>query len=111
MGSEMVKEVTAGQNGESIPAVRWGSPQTVAFTGTAAASSAVGSETTVVRLHATEDCFVLVGADPTASSSNGVFLPKGMIDVWGITPGHKLSVIRASTSGTLYIAEGLAARG
>lgn len=82
-----------------------GGTQTAAFTGTSAAiSNAVGSQTRVVRLYATQDCYVAVGASPTATTSD-MPLPAGAIEYIKINPGEKVAAVQISTGGNLHVTE------
>ena len=58
-----------------------------------------------VMLRPTVDCFVTVGEDPEASADNGASFP-----LWAgesfhlkISPGDRISVVRESLDGDLYI--------
>lgn len=80
-----------------------GITQSKAYTGTAAAID-TKLTTTKVRIWASTDCFVAFGASPTATSSD---MPITALqpEYFDITPGHKISAIRQSASGTLYVTE------
>lgn len=84
-----------------------GSSQKVSFTGTSAQSSALGGYTKIVRLFATEDCWIKMGTDPTAAASaaTSTFVPGGIIQYFVTKPGDKIAVIRDTTSGSLHILE------
>lgn len=89
--------------GSPIQAMHFGKSQSISFDGTSAQSSGITSH--LVRVVATQDCFLAVGANPTASSS-GVFLPASAIEYFGVdTDGWKIAVIQSSQAGTLYITE------
>ena len=53
-----------------------------------------------VRLVATVDCFVAFGA---LADSSAMFMPAKVPEVFQFTPGQKVSVIRASRDGVLYV--------
>lgn len=80
--------------------------QTVAYTGTAAASAAVGAQITVVRLVATTACFVFLSdAGTAATAANGVYLPAAT-ELWlRVNTSTKLSAIQSAAGGSLYITE------
>lgn len=90
--------------GSIVQAVGWGASQTRAFTGTSAQSAVMGDNTYVVRLTASADCFVAIGANPTATTSS-TFLPAGVVEYVEIFPGQRVAAIQASSAGTLYITE------
>ena len=78
--------------------------QSVAYTGTAAASSAFNGRTQMVRLRATTDCYIAFGSAPTATSSNH-FLPANETQDFVVTAVDKVSAIRSSVDGTLLVSE------
>lgn len=83
---------------------RWGTMQALSFD-SSAKSSAVAATTTVVRLCATTDCYVLFGADPTAAASTSILLPAGVVEYVEITPTYKIAAIKVTTAGILNIVE------
>ncbi len=86
--------------------IRKGACQTISFTGTSAqASNAFATNVSVIRLFATQDCFIEFGSNPTADNT-GMFIPGGIICHTNVIPGEKIAAIRVSNSGTLYITEG-----
>lgn len=85
--------------------------QAVAYTGTAASSSAFGTQTYQVRVVANSACHILVGASPSAATSDP-FLPANFVEYLQVNPGEKISAIRAAsgglvtaTDGTLWVTE------
>lgn len=90
--------------GHDIPALGWGTTLVRAFTGSSAQSAAVDDTTFVVRLVATTDCFVALGANPTATTSSA-YLPAGIVEYVSITPGHKVAALQVSSGGNLYITQ------
>lgn len=89
---------------------------TLRFSGTsqniavAAASAAVtnpfGANTFDVRVVSTVDCWVTVGASPTASAAAGsYYLPAGLVEYLHVNPGQKIAAIRVSADGTMSVAE------
>ena len=91
-----------GQSG--FQCITPGTLQTVAFTGTSAQSSAFQGSTNIIRVCASQDCFILFGASPTATTSS-IFMPAGVVEYFSVTPGQKVAAIQSSVAGTLYIAE------
>ena len=79
--------------------------QNVSYTDTAAASSAFGANVTILRLCATTDCYYLVGANPTATTSNGSLLPAGVVEHVVVVAGQKISAIQSSANGSLNVGE------
>ena len=93
------------KNSKGFQAIYIGTNQTVSITGTSAQSSAFQTGARIVRLFATQDCFVAIGSNPTATTSD-CFMPSGLVQYFGVQEGQKLAVIRSSSNGTLYITEG-----
>lgn len=93
------------RNGSEIQALGLGAVQNVAIGASSAQSTAVSSSTKIVRLVATVDCWIVEGANPTASSTTGAYLPAGAPEYIRINPGDKVAVIQASSSGTLNMVE------
>lgn len=105
MGNPPRSSLVQGQQHENFQAIYPGTSQALSFSGSSAQSTAVGTQTTLVRLFATQDCFIAIGANPTAAANTSYFLPGGIIDFVGIQPGQKIAAIQSSQSGTLYISE------
>jgi len=85
-----------------------GNPQVLAIDATSAASSTFGAGTSRIILNSTVDCWVAVGAAPTATAGTGSFflsagIPSYPISVIGGT--DKVAVIRSAATGTLSIIE------
>lgn len=90
--------------GNSVPAIflDHANGQLVAYTGTAAQSSAITAN--MVVLVSDTKCWFKVGANPTATAAAGSQpLPADYLLPIGIRPGDKISVIRDATSGSLSI--------
>ena len=82
-----------------------GADQAVAYT-TSTQSSALGgtNQSFIVRLIATTDCHILIGKNPTATTTN-TFLASKQYEYFAVTPGEKIAVVQDSSGGTLYISE------
>jgi hypothetical protein len=88
---------------EPVPALRPHASANLAFTGSSAQSSVLNQP--VVRLFATQDCRIAVGADPTATSTS-MYLPAGQIEYIAVRSGvDKIAAIQVSTGGSLNITE------
>lgn len=83
-----------------------GTNQKVTTTGTSAQSTAVGSATTIVRLYASQNMYIQISSNPTAAVASSTYLPTGIVEYFGITPGDKIAAIQDTTTGTLFITEG-----
>lgn len=65
--------------------------QNVTFTATPGQSDAFNAATRVIRVQADADCFIAVGTDPTAATTD-LPLTAGVAEYFGVTPAHKISV-------------------
>lgn len=84
------------------PVMDWDNGLKLAYTGTAAQSAAISS--TAVLLCADTTCFVKMGDNPTASdAATSVRLPFDQWVMLGIEAGQKISAIRDTADGNLYI--------
>lgn len=83
-----------------------GTAQTLAFTGTAATSTAFSADIQAVRLVSTVDCWVRVGDNPTAIDTGvDMYIVAGIPETFRIGPRYKVSAVRISggSSGSLYV--------
>jgi hypothetical protein len=80
-----------------------GKSVTVAYTGTAGTTSALPETTNVVRVVATTDCFIQIGTNPTAVANSSVFLPAFTPEYFTAMPNAKVSAIRLSADGSIYV--------
>ena len=80
--------------------------QVVAVGSSSTQSNVLNTNTSIVRVVSTTNCFLAFGTAPTATSASGVYLPANVIDYFGVADGSKIAVIQSAASGSLYIAEG-----
>jgi hypothetical protein len=92
--------------GRPIQSLYNGTVQNVGVAVAHAESNAFGDATTVIRIVSTSACYYLIGKAPVATTSNGSYLPAGIIEFPQVCRGDKISVIRASADGNLNITEG-----
>lgn len=84
---------------------RNGATQAVAYTGTAAASTAFGTQTYKIRICANSACHYTVAASPVAIVTDA-FLPANWVETITVTPGQKISAIQAATAGLITATAG-----
>jgi hypothetical protein len=90
--------------GRPVQAFPPGPTQTVAYTGTAAATTnPVGS--TFVRVVCTTAAFVSFGTNPTATLAD-LYVPANLPEWFPVDASYKVSILRASADGTAYITAG-----
>ena len=81
---------------------RLGASQTVAYTGTAGTSTAVGTQTYAVSITVTTAAFVRLGGVATTAYH---FMVANTPLVVQCTPGQTVSAIQSATGGNLHITE------
>jgi hypothetical protein len=84
----------------ALPVVRTGETERLSFGATSVASAVLG--TTIVRLVASADCHVALGAAPIADSTS-MLLPANTPEYFACAAGEKVAAIREAADGVLYI--------
>ena len=94
------------------PSSRAGITQTIAFDGSAAASTTFGAETYQLRLVADSACCYRIGNGVQTATTADPFLPANAIEHVIVSPGQSISAIKAAsngivtaTPGTLWVTE------
>lgn len=87
-------------NGASMQVVALGTASVIAFSGTSAQSGAFTSN--VYRFLATQPCYLVFGADPTATSA-GHYLAGGLPEFFKVTVGEKVAVLQVTDAGNLHL--------
>lgn len=100
--SDITKVDTAAARGvDNLPTIKPTASVNLAFAGTSAQSSALVG--TIVRVIATQNCWLAFGTNPTANTTTSVYLPSGAVEYFAITTGWKIAAIQDSAAGTLNI--------
>lgn len=74
------------------------------FTATSQQSAAAPDGVTGFRLIADQDCWFLIGANPTAVAvTSRLMLAAASPEYFAINPGQKIAVLRKSADGTAHI--------
>lgn len=109
MGKMRAKVISGTRDGYQC--LRPGASQRLAFTATSAQLTALGGSTNMVRVFATQDCWLAFGANPTAVANDGssVFVPGGVVQFFLAEPSEKIAAIRDANNGDLHVMEGAAA--
>ena len=89
-------------------AAAYGTTQTIAYDGTVAATNPFGSQTRQVRLVSNSAChFHVYEADGTATATTSdPFLPANLPEFITVSPGQKISAIKAATNGLVTATAG-----
>lgn len=87
---------------DTIATPIYGSGLKVAYTGTAGTTTAFPASTNAVRVIATTDCFVRIGASPTAVADVDVYLPAYVAEYFTCPPNGKVSAVQVAAAGTIY---------
>lgn len=104
------RAVTGPQSELVAQAIFPGTSEHLAFSSTSVQSAAVPAGATLVRLEPTKACFVKMGStNPTAASSTSMYMSAGKSEVFGVTAGDKIAVIRDTEDGALNITFGTGA--
>jgi hypothetical protein len=89
------------------PAGRNSTTQTVAYTGTAAASTnAFGSQTYTVRVVSNSACHYFISQAGTLATVASPLLPALQVEYVKVAPGEKISAIKAATAGLITTTDG-----
>lgn len=93
------------QPNQSVYRIVTGSSQDITSSGTAANNAvAFGSNTSIIRVTATEDIRYRIGPAAVAVATD-TFLPSGAVEYLGVVAGERLSVIQDSAGGTVNVSE------
>lgn len=81
--------------------------QYVSYTGSSTQSAALNAATTDVELISTTDCYIAIGANPTAAvtTAGSHFLPAFTPRGFAAFSGQKIAAIQSTAAGTLAITE------
>jgi hypothetical protein len=96
-------------NGQLVPTVvKLGTSQTFSVTNSSVASTAFGSQTTMVRVSCSlGHCHIAFGTAPVASVATSPMMPNNFSEIFAVNPGDKIAVIKDAgvTSSTLSVTE------
>lgn len=91
---------------------RIGVTQTIAYDASAAIANAFGSQTYRVRLVSNSACHFRIGDGPQTATAGDPYLPANWETFVTVTPGQRISAIKAATgglvtatAGTLWVTE------
>lgn len=83
-----------------------GTIQKIAYTAAAGTSAAFQATTKAIRIVCTSDAWVLISAGGTvATIANSMFVKSGVVELWAVPTGGKVSVIRDTADGSISIVE------
>ena len=88
------------------PSSRAGITQTIAFDASSAIVNAFGSETYQLRLVADSACCYRIGDGAQTATAADTFLPANVIEYVIVSPGQRVSAIKATTNGLVTATAG-----
>jgi hypothetical protein len=88
------------------PSSRIGGTQTIAFDASVAITNAFGTETFQLRLVADSACCYRIGDGPQSATTADTFLPANVIEYVIVSPGQRISAIKAATNGLVTATAG-----
>jgi len=80
-------------------------PQHIALSASSQQSSAVGMNTSVLRVVADKACYIAIGANPSATTG-GHYLPANLPEYFACNGGDKVAGLQSATGTNLFISEG-----
>ena len=89
--------------GTNIQVLGIGTTQTFTVNATSAQSTAI-SNSNIVRILSTTNCHILMGTNPTATTSE-IFISAFVPEYFEITVNDKIAAIRNTDDGIIYITE------
>lgn len=95
-----------------VDAARHVTTQTIDYDGSVAISNAFGSQTYAIRVVADSACHIQIGDGAQTAATTSPFLPANWVEYIMVTPGQRISAIKAAThglvtatAGTLWVTE------
>lgn len=88
------------------PSSRVGSTQVIAYDASVAITNAFGPETYQLRLVADSACCYRIGDGAQTATVADAFLPANTIDYVIVSPGQRISAIKAATNGLVTATAG-----
>jgi hypothetical protein len=91
---------------DKAPSSRLGTTTVITMSGSSQQTSTFGPQTYQVRIATSaQPAFVVIGNNPTATSTNGSIWGTNIVDYVQCTPGQQCAVLQAGTGGTISITE------
>ncbi len=85
---------------------RNGTTQTIAFDASVAITNAFGTETYQIRLSADSACNYAIGDGAQTATTSDPYLPANVVEYVTVTPGQRISAIKAATNGLVTATAG-----
>lgn len=91
-------------NGHVVQAAQIGTLHSVAVGAVSQQSNLFTTNTNLIRVCSTVDCFVAFGVSAVATSGS-MYLPAGAVEYFAVNPGGRIAVLRAFVDGAISLAE------
>lgn len=85
---------------------RLGITQVIAYDGNVAVTNAFASSTYKVRVVSNSACHIKIGDGVQVAAVTDPFLPASWIDTYTVSPGQRISAIKAATNGLVTATAG-----
>lgn len=89
-----------------MDSARYGVTQTIGYDGNTAITNAFGAATFQIRIVANSACHYKIGDGAQTASTSDPFLPANWVEWITVTPGQRISAIKAATAGLITAAAG-----
>ena len=91
---------------EGVESLRVGTTQVIAYDSSTAITNAFGSQTFQIRLVANSACHFKIGDGAQTATTSDPFLPANRPEYITVTPGQRISAIKAATNGLVTATAG-----
>lgn len=89
-----------------IGAARQSTTQTIAYDGNVAITNPFGPETFAIRVVSNSACHIAIGDGVQTASTSFPLLPANWVEYITVTPGQRISALKAATNGLITATAG-----
>lgn len=80
--------------------------QTIAYDGNVAVTNAFGAQTYQIRVVSNSACHIQIGDGTQTAATSSPFLPANWVEYVNVSPGQRISAIKAATNGLVTATAG-----